>query len=206
MIGELFYLNRGRNRFQDIGHGLFRSGYDAERGSAAALEDTKQGAANAILANDVLLRIVAVTHLSDVTDSNLRAIDHFNRQIVQGVDPRRKSIDVDRILRRAKFGRATGKDQRLRIDRVRYISLRQVLFLKFSRIEIDRDESLLATERERNRDAWNADQTDADLIEREVKGLLFGKCVAADAILQDRNGGSVVLNNERWCRAGWKLP
>src|SRR5207237_8532659 len=132
----------------------------------------------------VLLRVVAVTHLGNVADSNLGAIHYFDRQIIQVVDPRRKSIDVDGKLGRAKFSCATGENQRLIIDRGRYVGLRQVFFLKFSQIEIHRDKPLLAADRKRNRDAWNADQADANLIERNVEGRLFGKRVAAGGRFQ----------------------
>ena len=129
LIGEFFYLHRRRNRFQNIGHRLFCSGNDAESGSGAVLEYTKQRAASAILPNDVLLWIVAIAHLGDVTYPNLRAIHDFDRQLVQAVDLSRKSIDVDRILDRAEFGCAAGKDERLIVDRGRDVGLRQVLLL-----------------------------------------------------------------------------
>ena len=65
---------------------------------------------------------------------------------------------------------------------------------------------MLAPERVRDRDARNADQTDANLIERNIERLLFGECGAADAILQNGDGRSVVLDDERWGGAAWKLP
>ena len=183
MVGELFYIHRGRNRFQNIRHRLFRTGDDAERGSSATFENTHQSAANPILPNNILLRIVTVTHLGDIADCNLRTIDDLDRQLVQVVDTRRKSVDIDRILERAKLGRAAGEDERLIVDCGRDIALRQIFFLKLSGIEIDRDESRFAPERIRNRDTRNTDQADANLIERDVESLLFGKCGAADAVL-----------------------
>ena len=153
-----------------------------------------------------MLRIVTVTHLGDVADCNLRAIDDLDRQLIQVVDTRRKSVDIDRILERAKLGRAAGEDERLIVDRGCDIALRQIFFLKFSGIDVDRDESRFAAERIRNRDARNTDQADADLIERDVESLLFGKSVAADAVLQNRDSGGIVLDDERRRSAGWKLP
>jgi len=158
-----------------------------------------------VLPNNILLGIVTVTHLGYVANCNLRAIDDLDRQLVQVVDTRRKSVDVDRVLERAKLSRAAGKDERLVVDRGRDIALRQVFFLKFSRIEINRDKSRLATERIRNRDARNADQANPNLIERDVESLLFGKRGAPYAVLQNGNGGGVVLDDEWWRSAWWEL-
>jgi len=88
---------------------LFRAGDDAERRSTAAFENTHQSAANPILPNNILLRIVTVTHLGDIADCNLRTIDDLDRQLGQVVDSRRKSVDIDRLLERAKLGRAAGE-------------------------------------------------------------------------------------------------
>src|SRR5207237_6885726 len=125
-------------------------------------ENTHQSAANPVLPNNILLRVVTVTHLRDVTDGNLGAIDDLDRQLVEIVDLRGEGVNVDRVLERAELRRAARKDERLIVARVRDIALGQIFFLKFSRIEIDRDESRFATERKRNGDARNSDQADAN--------------------------------------------
>ena len=146
------------------------------------------------------MRIVAVTYLGHVPNSNSCAIDGFDRQLVQRIDPQRKGVNVDLILFRAEFDCAAGEDQCLRVDRARDVALRQIFFLKLSKIEINRDEPLI-----RNRDPWYGNQSDTQLVERNVGCLLFGNAVAADTILKNGDVGCAVLNDKRRRRSGWQL-
>src|SRR5207249_11682360 len=98
-----------------------------------------------------------------------------------------------------------GEGRCLRVDRARDVALRQLFFLKVSKIEINRDERLFAAVRIRNRDPRDGNQSDTQLIERNVGRLLFGNAVAADTILKNGNVGCAVLNDKRRRRSGWQL-
>ena len=66
----------------------------------------KQRAADSVLANDVFLRHIAVAHLRHVAYMNHGAAHHFDRQIVQQIDPRRIDVEINRHFFSADLGHA----------------------------------------------------------------------------------------------------
>ena len=95
-----------------------------------------------------------------------------------------------------------GKNEILRVDGVHDVLGRKVLRLQRLQIEIDRNQPLLAAVRPGDGGALHRDEADADLVHAGVKDFLLGQPLAADAILQDRNGRGVVLNDQRRGRPG----
>src|SRR5205807_4456938 len=92
LIGELLYLDIARHGLENVGHGSLHSRRDGKGGGAAIFEDTEQCAADTVLANDVFLREITITHLRHIADVNHGPADTFYRQVVQQIDSRRVNV------------------------------------------------------------------------------------------------------------------
>src|SRR5256885_1163305 len=106
LTGDLLHLDTARPALENVGHGRLHSRRYGKSGSAAILEDAQQGAADAVLSNDVFLREIAITHLCHVAYMNHSAAHHFDRQIVQQIDPWRIDVEINRHFFSADLGRA----------------------------------------------------------------------------------------------------
>ena len=78
-----------------------------------------------------------------------RAVDGLDRQIVQSLDRERRSVHVHLIFVRADLGRAGGKNQVLRVDRVHHVERRKPLGLQRRRIQIDHNLSAVCRHKDR---------------------------------------------------------
>ena len=118
MVCEFLHVQVRRQRVADARHDLLDAPNHVERRGRAALENRQQRAAHAILADDVLLRLIAVADLRHVAEVDRRALDGFDGQIVEFFENPRAGIDFDVVLGRPDFGSAAGQNKILRVDGV----------------------------------------------------------------------------------------
>ncbi len=119
-----------------------------------------------------------------------RAIDGFNRKIVQFRDGLRASVHLHVVFERAKLRCAGGKDEVLRIHGVDDVDGGKTFCLESGGINIDADDALLAPVREGRGGARHGGQLRADKVISGVEKLLFAERVASQANLDNRHGRS----------------
>src|SRR5271170_158 len=195
-INERLHFHIISDRFHHLRQSGFDAGNDLESRSIAAFENAQEGAANSILTHDVRLRIIPVAHLGYVPNTNDRFSHRFDRQFIEARDQNRAGIEIDRILVAAHFGRAAGKHQVLARYGIDHVLFRKVLRFQRFWIQIHRNNPNLAAVGQRNTHTGHADQSHPDGVQGDVVDLLLGESLAADAILQNRHGGGVVLDDQ----------
>ncbi len=176
------------------------------RGRAGAFQNGEQRGANPILRDDVGLDCESVAHLCHIADVNHRAVHLLDRQIIQHLQDLRAGVEPHVVFAVANFLRAGWQDHILYVDRVAYVDGRQTFAVKFRRIDIDHDLARFASVRQRHLRALHRRKLGADEIQSEIVKLLFGKRLAAQANLQNRNVRRAVLNDERRRGAGRHDP
>ena len=120
-----------------------------------------------------MLRQVAIVDLRHVAQIDGRAIDNFDRQMIQIVNEMCVGVHCHRVFRRADFGGAAGQDKVLRVDGADDILRLDVFGLERGQAQIHRDDALLATVRKWNHRTGHVRQTDANLIGRRVCQFLL---------------------------------
>ena len=88
--------------------------------------------------------IIAVAHLCHVAYMNHGAAHHFDRQIVQQIDPRRIDVEINRHFFSADLGRAARIGERAIADGSDDVGFDEVIGFQRLEIEIDRNHTLLA--------------------------------------------------------------
>src|SRR5207244_2945480 len=149
---------------ENVGHRRLHSSRYRKSGSAAIRKDAQQGAADAILSNDVFLREIAITHLCHVAYMNHSAAHHFDRQIVQQIDPWRIDVEINRHFFSADLGRAAWIGKRAIADGSDDIGFDEVIGFQRLEVEIDGDHPLLSAIWVGNADSGYTDQSDANLV------------------------------------------
>ncbi len=107
-----------RERGLDIRQGAENIGHDRQGGRISGFLDRQQNASLSILADDVGLYRVAVTHIRDVPNVNGAAVNGSDGEIVQCLHGRRIPIEADVVLGAPNFCRSRGQDHVLRVHGV----------------------------------------------------------------------------------------
>src|SRR5438445_11083937 len=95
---------------------------------------------------------------------NHSAAHHFDRQIVQQIDPWRIDVEINRHFFSADLGGATWIGQGAVADGSDDICLDKVVCLQRLEVEIDRNHPLLPDLWVGNADSRHTDQSDANLV------------------------------------------
>ncbi len=151
---------------------------DVERRARTRLHDGQQHGAGAVDVNRVYLWRAAIMHIGDVAHIDDSAIDRFYRQTVEGIDRRRRVVQVDRIFVGADLLRSDRRDQVLQRERVDDVVRGNAVLMQSLLIEIGLDLAHLAAEGKRQRGTRNGGQSRADEIERRIEDLGLGHLVA----------------------------
>ena len=201
LVGKLLNAQVRGNAAEDARQGLFDAADYVERGSGAVLIDGEQRAPHAFIADNILLRLVAVPHLRHVPDADKRAIDGLDGEVAQLCHFLGRIIEIHGVFTAADFGGAAGQNQVLGVEGVDHINRRQVLGLEGGQVEVHRHYAVLAAVGPGHGRALHRGQANADLVGGQVEDGLLGKLRAADAVLQDCNGGGAVADDQRRRRA-----
>ena len=194
-----------RQGFLHLLHFFLDAVDDRKRRHRAVLEHEHQHRAVAVDVNDVLLRRAAVAHLRDVADIDYRAVDGLDRQIAHRLDQRRGVIEIDRVFEGADFLGADRRDQVLRGKRVGDVLAGEAARPHRLGVDVDLHLAEFAAEGVGHRGARHRDDGDAHEVEPEVEQRLLGQALAGKRELNDRNGGSVVVEDQRRHAAGRHL-
>src|SRR5204862_383243 len=116
------------------------------------------------LPNDVFLRDIAITHLCHVAYMTHSAAHHFDRQIVQQIDPWRIDVEINRHFFSADLGRAAWIGKRAIADGSDDIGFDEVVGFQRLEVEIDRNHPLFSAIWVGNADSGHTDQSDANLV------------------------------------------
>ncbi len=144
-----------------------------------------------------MLRLVAIVHLRHIADPDHGASHGFNGQIVQCLDHFRVAVQSDTVFGFPDFRRAAGQHEILGIERIDNIHRGQVLGFKRRQIDINGDNPRFAAGRVRHGCAPYGRKTHLDAIHGHVLKLLFGKFRTGQTVLQDRDAGCIVAEDER---------
>src|SRR5438874_7065754 len=137
---------------------------------------------------------------------NHSAAHHFDRQIVQQIDPRRIDVEINGHFFSADLGRAAWIGKRAIANGSDDVGFDEVVGFQRLEIEIDRNHPLLSAIWVGNADSRHTDQPDANLVKSDVEDLLLGKFGAADSELKNRNRGRAVLDDQWRSGSWWELP
>src|SRR5712692_3985053 len=170
---------------------------DVDGGSSAGLVDAHEHAALTVRQNDVGLRGKPVAHVSDVLHVNRRAVDGFDREIVEFLDGLRAAIHLHVVLEGAELRRSRGENQVLRVDRVYDINGGKPLGLECRGIDINADDALLAAVGERRGGTRHGRELRTDKIVAVIEELLLAHRVAGQADLNDRHGRRRIDDHQR---------
>ena len=103
LIGQRLDFSSGGSVAATTGSSLRTPVHHRERGGVARFHDREQNAARAVLPHDIGLRREAVANVADVANINRRAVDHFDWEIVEGVDVCRGWNSGQRHIRTGRF-------------------------------------------------------------------------------------------------------
>ena len=202
LVGKLLNAQVRGKAAEDARQGLLDPADHVERGSGAGLIDGEQRAPHAFVADNILLWLVTVPHLRDVPDADERAVDSLDGEVAYLCHFLGGHIEIDGVFRAADFGGAAGQDQVLSVEGVDHIHRRQVLRLEGGQVEVHRHDAGLAAVRPGHGRPLHDGEPNANLVGGQVEDVLLGELGAADAVLQDRNRGGAVADDQRGRRAG----
>ena len=126
-----------RKRRLDRRQARLDAGDDVERRRRADLENRHQHAFAAVELNDVGLRRRAVVDVGDVAHEDDRAVDHFDRKIVEVGEAFRQIVEVDGEFVGADFLGADRIDQVLQGERIADVDGRKTMGAQSVLVEID---------------------------------------------------------------------
>ena len=160
LIGKFLDLQLRRQTAQNARHRRFHPAHHIQRRGRPALQNRQQRAPHAVLAHDILLRLIAVAHLGDVAHVNGRAVHRLDRQDRSVRSrTRRAGVELDVKFGRADLGGAAREDQVLRVNGVDDVLGGQVFGLERRQIEIDGHDAGLAAVRPGHGGALNGRQS-----------------------------------------------
>jgi hypothetical protein len=158
----------------------------------------------AVAGHDIGLRRITIHHLRHVAHVDHAAFHRLDREIVQGGDTVGAAVHLHVVFTRADLGRATGKDQVLRIDGIDHVDGRKALGLQRGGVDIDHDLADLPAKRQRHGGALDGGELRADEAVAEIVERLLGQGVAGQPQLQDGDRRCVVRNDVGRQRARWQ--
>ena len=181
----------------DPRHHRSDSAHDRKGRSVAARENWHQDRVPAIAPHQVGLRGVAVVDEAHVADMNHGSVDIADRDVVQVRQDFRAAVDGDVVFDRPHLGRAGGDDDVLFHDGVDHVLGRETPRIERIGIDADVHRAVLAAVGKRNGRASHRHELRPDEAVREVRHLLLGELIAAEAQHDHRHGGRVVLDDQR---------
>ena len=150
-----------------------------------------------VLPHDVRLDSMTLPHLRHVTQVDQRAALRAKRKRIEPLDCCRTAVEPHEVFPAADLRGAGRQNQVLSGECIRYVACRQIIGIKCVRIEIHHDRRILASERKRNRSAFNGSELRTDEVLAQIVELLLRKRLAVERELQNRNARCVVLYDPR---------
>ena len=178
---------------------------DVDGGRVPCLENGDQGAAFAILPNDIRLRCEAIAYRSYIAKIDDGIAHPLDRKFVEFRNILQVCVDDNVILELIYLGCATWQNELLMAKRRQHVAWRKPLSLHQLRVEIRHHLTRLASVRKRNRSARNGDQLRTQKVQCDVVQLRFGQTIPGETELQNGDGGSVVVDDQGRERSGRQL-
>ena len=197
MIEEFIDLKAGWCCFPRNHESLLHLPDDVDCRGIPVLDDAEQDGAAAVFPDDVLLHQIAVADVTHVLQENRGAAREFDRNIVEIIDRRRRRIRPDAVLFVADLRRARRQGDVLSIDGIDDVERRKPFGEKLGRINIYHDLPVLPASGGGEREPVNGCQSLPQPVYAVIIELLFVERVGAQADLQDRHAGRIVLHHDR---------
>ena len=146
-----------------------------------------------------------VGDVSNVAEEHRRAVEIFNRQLVEVGNRRHRHVQVDVVFVIAHLRRARRDDDVGRVERIADVEGGDAVGIKRGGIEIRHHGAAHTAQRCGRGEAGNREELDADEVEAVVEQLAGRKHVAVDVELRDRDVAGVVGNDLRRLDAAWQI-
>jgi len=140
----------------------------------------------------------SVAYVCDVFHVNRCTVHGLDRKIVQFRDGLRAAVHLHVVFKGAQLRGAGRQNQVLHVHGVYDINRGKSFGLKRCRVDVDADDSLLASIGERRGGARNGGQLRADKKVAEIEKLLLAERFAGQADLNDRHGRSRIDDHQGW--------
>ena len=170
---------------------------DGERRGGSALFHGQQHRPSPADVHDIGLGRVAVANVRDIVQIDRRAVDDLDRKVGEPVDLGGGAVELHRVFEFADLLRTGGQDEILGRERERDVLSGQTPRLQRGRVQIDLHFARLAAVGPRHRSARHRDELSADEVHAEVGEHLLGQAFSRERELDDRDGGGVVVENQR---------
>ncbi len=142
------------------------------------------------------LRGIAIVHMGYIADVDHGPIHRLDRQVVQVFQIGGGVVQADGVFVAAHFLGAHRDDDVLRGQGIGHVLRGQASRLQGTRVQIQLHQTRFATIGKRHGRTRHGHQGAAHLCERQVGQVLLGQALARQGQLQDRDGGSVVVDDD----------